>query len=155
MEVNSTPCLALADIFLPILTSAPSRKSSDKCLGFMLNPGMWKEAHWEQESDAWSMQRHVNGRLSYSSSHWETSARLSPPPPYRQGGGGPGTAGGRGRDGKHVPCGVQASAPGMRSPGALATLADSAQLLPSSARIQSGSIQQHRFLELERAADYF
>lgn len=52
MEVSSTPCLAFGDIFLPILISAPSRMSSVKCLGLMLNPSMWMEAHWEQESNA-------------------------------------------------------------------------------------------------------
>jgi len=155
MEVSSTPCLASADIFLPILTSAPARKSSDKFLGLVLNPRTQREARWEQESGARSRQHHVIGCLSCSSSHWESSACLSPPPPSREVSGGPGPAGGRGRDGKQVPFGMQALTPVMRSPGVLATLTNSAQLLPSSARVQSGSIQQHRFLELERAADYF
>lgn len=92
MEVNSSPSLASPDVFLPILTSAPSRKSSDKCLGLMLNPGTWREGHWEQESSTGSVQRYVNIPVSCSSSvtgrhqHAEVHLHLT-----ERGGGGPGT----------------------------------------------------------------
>lgn len=155
MEVNSSPSLASPDVFLPILTSAPSRKSSDKCLGLMLNPGTWREGHWEQENSAGSVQRYVNVPLFCSSSatgrhqHTEVHLHLTEREVEVQAqrwerlGWEAGPAQGAG------------TSPGDVQPRRACTLASRRQLLPSSARIQSRSIQQHRFLELERAADYF